>query len=52
MSGKRATIAECKKEISFPKSELLRIWRKLDQYSPAQAEKLMKIIIRLEAFQK
>jgi hypothetical protein len=40
-----------KRELSQPKRQLIDIYRKVEEISPAQARKLDKIIERLEAFQ-
>jgi hypothetical protein len=44
-------IQHIKQECNRPKSELIRLLSKLEEVSPAQAEKLSKIIGRLEVWQ-
>jgi hypothetical protein len=47
----RKTLNTLKREISSPKSALLRIVNQMESVSPKQAEQLSKIIARLESFQ-
>lgn len=49
--NKKETIAYIKHECNSPKSQLIRLASDLEKVSPAQSEKLNKIIGRLEAWQ-
>ena len=49
--SKHEEIERIKQECNHPKSELIRLLSKLEEVSPTQAEKLSKIIGRLETWQ-
>jgi hypothetical protein len=48
---KNEEIEKAKMDCNRPKSELIKIWRKISEINPVKAEKLDKIIGELEAWQ-
>jgi hypothetical protein len=49
--AKGEKIRAIKRSVSAPKSELLRVVNRLDEVSPREGERLMRIIARLETWQ-
>ena len=47
----REKLKRLKSELSFPKSRLISLLQDIESISPAQGEKLARIIARLEDFQ-
>jgi len=52
MKDKEEWIERIKNECNHPKSDLIRLWKKMQIISPSKAEKLGKIIGQIEAWQR
>ena len=47
----REDLMHLKREVNSPKSELIDLIRKIEEISPREAEKLSKIVGKLESWQ-